>query len=262
MQTTWFSLAELDGALPVDSGFPETVQANARTRVVCAVTGLDLVTGGSADAPSATPDVVESRRDLAPRPHRPALRGPAVRRPRPGPGGAGARTVSRRCRSSRCWPPAGARDDRSSTSCRMPVTSSPATSRSRRGGGGVGRAGRRAGDTGARAWARSCWAGYRPGHGSGRTATSRRPRASRAPAVCEVIRELFVLGRRFDEAGPLPEAVLPEGLVARPFQPERDEARVAAGQRRGVRPPRRAGPADPGRTSTRAWRSPGSTLRD
>jgi hypothetical protein len=32
MQTTWFSLAVLDGgALPVDSGFPETVQANART---------------------------------------------------------------------------------------------------------------------------------------------------------------------------------------------------------------------------------------
>jgi mycothiol synthase len=39
-----------------------------------------------------------------------------------------------------------------------------------------------------------------------------------------VTRELFVLGRRFDEAGPLPEAVLPEGLVARPFRPGRDEA--------------------------------------
>jgi mycothiol synthase len=39
----------------------------------------------------------------------------------------------------------------------------------------------------------------------------------------EVVRELFVLGRRFDEAGPLDEAVLPDGLVARPFRPGRDE---------------------------------------
>ena len=39
----------------------------------------------------------------------------------------------------------------------------------------------------------------------------------------EVVRELFVLGRRFDEAEPLDEAVLPDGLVARPFRPGRDE---------------------------------------
>jgi mycothiol synthase len=39
----------------------------------------------------------------------------------------------------------------------------------------------------------------------------------------EVVRELWVLGRRFDEAGPLEEPVLPDGLVARPFQPGRDE---------------------------------------
>jgi mycothiol synthase len=38
-----------------------------------------------------------------------------------------------------------------------------------------------------------------------------------------VVRELFVLGRRFDEAGPLPEAVLPDGLVARTFRPGVDE---------------------------------------
>ena len=40
----------------------------------------------------------------------------------------------------------------------------------------------------------------------------------------EVVRELFVLGRRFDEAGPVDEPVLPEGLVARPFRPGHDEA--------------------------------------
>jgi mycothiol synthase len=39
----------------------------------------------------------------------------------------------------------------------------------------------------------------------------------------EVVRELWMLGRRFDEAGPLEEAVLPDGLVARPFRPGRDE---------------------------------------
>ncbi|MEP6650160.1 MAG: mycothiol synthase, partial [Lapillicoccus sp.] len=39
----------------------------------------------------------------------------------------------------------------------------------------------------------------------------------------EVVRELFVLGRRFDQAGPLEEAVLPDGLVARPFRPGQDE---------------------------------------
>ena len=40
----------------------------------------------------------------------------------------------------------------------------------------------------------------------------------------EVVRELFVLGRRFAEAGPAEEPVLPEGLVARPFRPGHDEA--------------------------------------
>ncbi len=40
----------------------------------------------------------------------------------------------------------------------------------------------------------------------------------------EVVRELFVLGRRFDEAGPVDEPVLPDGLVARPFRPGHDEA--------------------------------------
>ena len=40
----------------------------------------------------------------------------------------------------------------------------------------------------------------------------------------EVVRELFVLGRRFDEAGPVDEPVLPDGLVARPFRPGQDEA--------------------------------------
>jgi len=40
----------------------------------------------------------------------------------------------------------------------------------------------------------------------------------------EVVRELFVLGRRFAEAGPVDEPVLPEGLVARPFRPGHDEA--------------------------------------
>jgi mycothiol synthase len=39
----------------------------------------------------------------------------------------------------------------------------------------------------------------------------------------EVVRELWVLGRRFDEAGPLEEPALPDGLVARPFRPGRDE---------------------------------------
>jgi mycothiol synthase len=39
----------------------------------------------------------------------------------------------------------------------------------------------------------------------------------------EVVRELWVLGRRFDEAGPLEEPVLPDGLVARSFRPGRDE---------------------------------------
>ena len=39
----------------------------------------------------------------------------------------------------------------------------------------------------------------------------------------EVVRELWVLGRRFDEAGPAEEPVLPDGLVARPFRPGRDE---------------------------------------
>lgn len=38
-----------------------------------------------------------------------------------------------------------------------------------------------------------------------------------------MVRELFVLGRRFDEAGPLADPVLPDGLVARPFRPGRDE---------------------------------------
>ena len=40
----------------------------------------------------------------------------------------------------------------------------------------------------------------------------------------EVVRELFVLGRRFDEAGPVDEPVLPQGLVARPFRPGHDES--------------------------------------
>jgi mycothiol synthase len=39
----------------------------------------------------------------------------------------------------------------------------------------------------------------------------------------EVVRELFLLGRRFAEAGPLDEPVLPDGLVARSFRPGRDE---------------------------------------
>ncbi len=39
----------------------------------------------------------------------------------------------------------------------------------------------------------------------------------------EVVRELFVLGRRFDEAEPLEDPVLPDGLVARAFRPGRDE---------------------------------------
>jgi mycothiol synthase len=39
----------------------------------------------------------------------------------------------------------------------------------------------------------------------------------------EVVRELFVLGRRFDDAAPLDDPVLPDGLVARPFRPGRDE---------------------------------------
>ena len=38
-----------------------------------------------------------------------------------------------------------------------------------------------------------------------------------------MVRELFVLGRRFDEAGPLGDPVLPDGLVARAFRPGRDE---------------------------------------
>ncbi len=38
-----------------------------------------------------------------------------------------------------------------------------------------------------------------------------------------VVRELFVLGRRFDKASPLPDIVLPDGLVARPFRPGMDE---------------------------------------
>ena len=66
MQTTWFSLAVLDGgALPVDSGFPETVQANRQNPVVCVAIGLDFV--------NFRCDVVESPRDLA-RPYRPAHR--------------------------------------------------------------------------------------------------------------------------------------------------------------------------------------------
>ena len=44
MQTTWFSLAELTWcALSVDSRTSETVQANPRTSVVCAVTGCDFM---------------------------------------------------------------------------------------------------------------------------------------------------------------------------------------------------------------------------
>ena len=39
----------------------------------------------------------------------------------------------------------------------------------------------------------------------------------------EVVRELFVLGRRFDEAGPLDPVELPDGLVARAFRPGQDE---------------------------------------
>jgi len=39
----------------------------------------------------------------------------------------------------------------------------------------------------------------------------------------EIVRELWVLGRRFDEARPLEEPVLPDGLVARSFRPGRDE---------------------------------------
>lgn len=39
----------------------------------------------------------------------------------------------------------------------------------------------------------------------------------------EVVRELFVLGRRFDEAGPLDPARLPDGLMARAFRPGADE---------------------------------------
>ena len=39
----------------------------------------------------------------------------------------------------------------------------------------------------------------------------------------EVVRELFVLGRRFDEAGPLDPVRLPDGLVARAFRVRQDE---------------------------------------
>ena len=39
----------------------------------------------------------------------------------------------------------------------------------------------------------------------------------------EVVRELFVLGRRFDEAGPVDPVELPDGLVARAFRPGQDE---------------------------------------
>jgi len=39
----------------------------------------------------------------------------------------------------------------------------------------------------------------------------------------EVVRELFVLGRRFDEAGALDPVRLPDGLVARAFRPGEDE---------------------------------------
>ena len=40
-----------------------------------------------------------------------------------------------------------------------------------------------------------------------------------------MVRELFVLGRRFDEAGPVRRnRVLPDGLHARPFRPGHDEA--------------------------------------
>jgi mycothiol synthase len=39
----------------------------------------------------------------------------------------------------------------------------------------------------------------------------------------QVVRELFVLGRRFDEAGPLDPVRLPAGLVARAFRPGQDE---------------------------------------
>lgn len=38
-----------------------------------------------------------------------------------------------------------------------------------------------------------------------------------------VARELFVLGRRFDDHAPLNDVVLPQGLVARGFRPGRDE---------------------------------------
>ncbi len=40
----------------------------------------------------------------------------------------------------------------------------------------------------------------------------------------EVVRELFVLGRRFADHPPLEDVVLPAGLVARPFRPGQDEA--------------------------------------
>jgi mycothiol synthase len=39
----------------------------------------------------------------------------------------------------------------------------------------------------------------------------------------EVVRELFVLGRRFDEAAALDPVRLPDGLVARAFRPGQDE---------------------------------------
>lgn len=39
----------------------------------------------------------------------------------------------------------------------------------------------------------------------------------------DVVRELFVLGRRFADNPPLPDLVLPPGLVARGFRPGRDE---------------------------------------
>jgi mycothiol synthase len=39
----------------------------------------------------------------------------------------------------------------------------------------------------------------------------------------EMVRELYLLGRRFDEAGPIDDPVLPDGLRARPFRPGRDE---------------------------------------
>ena len=75
----------------------------------------------------------------------------------------------------------------------------------------------------------------------------RRPRRFAAARGLEVVRELFVLGRRFDEAGPVRRAGPARRARRRAPSAGARRGGVAAGQRRGVRAPPRAGPADPRR---------------